>query len=181
MHSRGAGRAARRQSRQRLRHLPTVFRAALVQTSASVVLRFAPDGRYPSLRFAAPPSPGGVRHVHAAFQREVQQPNPRSKTHEDRHIDSKSPSTKQEIIAVNIKLLIEQLECGQSEALINYLSAMSHFHNYLFGTCWRSHGRCRPRPASPDSGMEFAWPQREGRAEGMRILVTVIGMRRKTE
>jgi hypothetical protein len=30
------------------RGFPTVFRAALVQTFASLVLRFAPDGRYPS-------------------------------------------------------------------------------------------------------------------------------------
>src|SRR6187402_2369348 len=30
------------------RGFPTVFRASLVQTFASLVLRFAPDGRYPS-------------------------------------------------------------------------------------------------------------------------------------
>ena len=41
---------------------------------------------------------------------------------------SKKPSTKQEIVATNIKLLIEQLEAGQSEALTNYLTAMSRFH-----------------------------------------------------
>ena len=48
-------------------------------------------------------------------------------------IDSKKPSTKQELIAANIKLLIEQLEAGHSEALTNYLTAMSRFHNYSFG------------------------------------------------
>ena len=48
-------------------------------------------------------------------------------------IDSKKPSTKQELIAANIKLLIEQLEGGHSEALTNYLTAMSRFHNYSFG------------------------------------------------
>ena len=48
-------------------------------------------------------------------------------------IDSKKPNTKQELIAANIKLLIEQLEAGHSEALTNYLTAMSRFHNYSFG------------------------------------------------
>ncbi len=48
-------------------------------------------------------------------------------------IDSKKPTTKQEIIAANIKLLIEQLEAGQSDGLTHYLTAMSRFHNYSFG------------------------------------------------
>ena len=48
-------------------------------------------------------------------------------------IDSKKPLTKQELITANIKLLIEQLEAGKSEALTNYLTAMSRFHNYSFG------------------------------------------------
>ena len=43
---------------------------------------------------------------------------------------SKKPNTKQEIIAANVKLLIEQLEAGRSECLTNYLTAMSRFHNY---------------------------------------------------
>ena len=48
-------------------------------------------------------------------------------------IESKKPNTKQELIAANIKLLIEQLEAGRSDALTNYLTAMSRFHNYSFG------------------------------------------------
>jgi hypothetical protein len=48
-------------------------------------------------------------------------------------IDNKKPNTKQELIAANIKLLIEQLEAGQSDALTNYLTAMGRFHNYSFG------------------------------------------------
>ena len=47
--------------------------------------------------------------------------------------DSKKPTTKQELIAANIKLLIEQLEAGKSDALTNYLTAMSRFHQYSFG------------------------------------------------
>jgi ParB family chromosome partitioning protein len=48
-------------------------------------------------------------------------------------IDSKKPLTKQELITANIKLLIEQLDAGKSDALTNYLTAMSRFHNYSFG------------------------------------------------
>ncbi len=48
-------------------------------------------------------------------------------------IDSKKPITKQELITANIKLLIEQLDAGKSDAFTNYLTAMSRFHNYSFG------------------------------------------------
>ena len=65
-------------------------------------------------------------------------------------IDSKKPTTKQELIAANIKLLIEQLEAGHSDALTNYLTAMSRFHNYSFGNVLEiarqmpdRHPRCR--------------------------------------
>jgi hypothetical protein len=47
--------------------------------------------------------------------------------------NAKKPNTKQELIATNIKLLIEQLEAGHSNALTNYLTAMSRFHKYSFG------------------------------------------------
>ena len=46
--------------------------------------------------------------------------------------DSKKPNAKHELIAANVKLLIEQLEAGHSEALTKYLNAMSRFHNYSF-------------------------------------------------
>jgi len=45
----------------------------------------------------------------------------------------KTSNTKQELIAANIKLLIEQLEAGHSDALTHYLTAMSRFHSYSFG------------------------------------------------
>lgn len=45
----------------------------------------------------------------------------------------KTPNTKQELIAANIKLLIQQLEAGKSDALTNYLTAMSRFHMYKSG------------------------------------------------
>ncbi len=41
--------------------------------------------------------------------------------------------TAKEMIAENVKSLIEQLEAGHSDALTAYLDAMSRFHNYSFG------------------------------------------------
>jgi hypothetical protein len=43
--------------------------------------------------------------------------------------------TAKEIIAANVKSLIEQLEAGHSDALTAYLDAMSRFHNYSFLCC----------------------------------------------
>jgi hypothetical protein len=41
--------------------------------------------------------------------------------------------TVQEIIAVNVKALIDQLKQGKSETLTAYFSAMARFHSYSFG------------------------------------------------
>jgi hypothetical protein len=46
---------------------------------------------------------------------------------------NQQPQTAKEIIAANVKCLIEQLEAGRSNALTAYLDAMSRFHNYSFG------------------------------------------------
>ncbi len=43
------------------------------------------------------------------------------------------PQTNKEVIAANVKLLIEQLEAGHSEGLTAYLTAMGKFHSYSFG------------------------------------------------
>ena len=43
------------------------------------------------------------------------------------------PQTSKEVIAANVKLLIEQLEAGHSEGLTAYLTAMGKFHTYSFG------------------------------------------------
>ena len=40
--------------------------------------------------------------------------------------------TAKEMIAANVKCLIEQLEAGKSDALTAYLMAMGRFHNYSF-------------------------------------------------
>jgi len=41
--------------------------------------------------------------------------------------------TSKEAIAANVKVLIEQLEAGHSDALTAYLDAMSRFRSYSFG------------------------------------------------
>ena len=95
---------------------------------------------------------------------------------------SKKPSTKQEIIAANVKLLIEQLEAGHSEALTQYLTAMSRFHNYSFGNVLEI---ARQMPAASRVAGFWTW-KNLGRsvnagAKGIRILAPVVGVRRKKD
>jgi hypothetical protein len=97
-------------------------------------------------------------------------------------IDSKKPLTKQELIAANIKLLIEQLEAGHSDALTNYLTAMSRFHNYSFGNVLEI---ARQMPTATRVAGFWAW-KNLGRsvnagAKGIRILAPMIGVRRKKD
>jgi hypothetical protein len=95
---------------------------------------------------------------------------------------SKKPSTKQEIVATNVKLLIEQLEAGHSEALTNYLTAMSRFHNYSFGNVLEI---SRQMPAATKVAGFWTW-KNLGRSvkagqKGIRILAPVVGVRRKKD
>ncbi|ADW70171.1 ArdC family protein [Granulicella tundricola] len=95
-------------------------------------------------------------------------------------IDSKKPTTKQELIAANVKLLIEQLEAGHSEALTDYLTAMSRFHNYSFGNVLEI---ARQMPTATRVAGFWAW-KNLGRsvnagAKGIRILAPIVGVRRK--
>ncbi len=97
-------------------------------------------------------------------------------------IDSKKPLTKQELIAANIKLLIEQLEAGQSDALTNYLTAMSRFHNYSFGNVLEI---ARQMPTATRVAGFWTW-KNMGRsvnagAKGIRILAPMVGVRRKKD
>ncbi len=96
--------------------------------------------------------------------------------------DSKKPNTKQEVIATNIKLLIEQLEAGHSEALTNYLTAMSRFHNYSFGNVLEI---ARQMPTATRVAGFWTW-KKLGRSvkagqKGIRILAPVVGVRRKKD
>jgi hypothetical protein len=85
------------------------------------------------------------------------------------------PQTSKEVIAANVKLLIEQLEAGHSEGLIAYLTAMGKFHNYSFGNILEI---ARQMPtASRVAGM-YAWNQLGRRVKkgqkGIRILAPLI-------
>ena len=95
-------------------------------------------------------------------------------------IDSKKPNTKQELIAADIKLLIEQLEAGHSDALTNYLTAMSRFHNYSFGNVLEI-ARQMPtatRVAGFWTGKNLGRSVNAGQ-KGIRILAPMIGVRPK--
>ena len=97
-------------------------------------------------------------------------------------IDSKKPTTKQELIQVNIKLLIEQLNAGKSDALTNYLTAMSRFHNYSFGNVLEI---ARQMPTATRVAGFWTW-KNLGRsvnagAKGIRILAPIVGIRRKKD
>lgn len=57
------------------------------------------------------------------------------------------PQTSKEVIQANVKLLIQQLEAGPSEALTNYLTAVGRFTTTLSATSSRSHSRSPRRRA----------------------------------
>ncbi|MEG9437430.1 DUF1738 domain-containing protein [Edaphobacter sp. HDX4] len=64
--------------------------------------------------------------------------------------------TAKEIIADNVKSLIEQLEAGHSDALTAYLNAMSRFHSYSFGNVPEI---ARQRPGATRVAGVYAWNQ----------------------
>jgi hypothetical protein len=92
------------------------------------------------------------------------------------------PQTAKEVIAANVKLLIEQLEAGHSEGLTAYLSAMGKFHKYSFGNILEI---ARQRPDATRVAGLYAWNQlsrkvRKGE-RGIRILAPMIGIKRKKD
>jgi hypothetical protein len=97
-------------------------------------------------------------------------------------IDSKKPNTKQELIAANIKLLIEQLEAGQSDALTNYLTAMSRFHNYSFGNVLEI---ARQMPTATRVAGFWTWKNLgcsvNSGEKGICILAPIVGVKRKKD
>jgi hypothetical protein len=97
----------------------------------------------------------------------------------------KQPQQKQtakEIIAANVKCLIDQLEAGKSDALTAYLDAMSRFHNYSFGNILEI---ARQRPDATRVAGLYAWNQLGRKVKkgekGIRILAPIIGFRRKKD
>jgi N-terminal domain of anti-restriction factor ArdC len=90
--------------------------------------------------------------------------------------------TAKEMIAANVKSLIEQLEAGHSDALTAYLDAMSRFHNYSFGNVLEI---ARQRPTATRVAGMYAWNQLGRKVKkgekGIRILAPIIGIKRKKD
>ncbi len=90
--------------------------------------------------------------------------------------------TTKEIIAANVKSLIEQLKAGHSDALTAYLDAMSRFHNYSFGNILEI---ARQRPNATRVAGLYAWNQLGRKVmkgqKGIRILAPIIGIKRKRD
>jgi hypothetical protein len=90
--------------------------------------------------------------------------------------------TAKEMIAANVKCLIEQLEAGRSDALTAYLNAMSRFHNYSFGNILEI---ARQRSDATRVAGLWSWNQLGRKVKkgekGIRILAPIIGVRRKTD
>jgi len=92
------------------------------------------------------------------------------------------PQTAKEIIAANVKCLIEQLEAGKSHALTAYLDAMSRFHNYSFGNILEI-ARQKPdatRVAGFWKWKEFGRSVKKGE-KGIRIIAPIVGVQRKPD
>ena len=90
--------------------------------------------------------------------------------------------TAKEVIAANVKSLIEQLEAGYSDALTAYLNAMSRFHNYSFGNILEI---ARQRPDATRVAGMYAWNQLGRKVKkgehGIRILAPIVGVKRKKD
>src|ERR1700712_1446514 len=88
------------------------------------------------------------------------------------------PQTFKEVIAANVKLLIEQLEAGHSEGLTAYLTAMGRFHTYSFGNILEI---ARQKPDATRVAGLYAWNQLGRKVKkgerGIRILAPMIGIR----
>jgi hypothetical protein len=88
------------------------------------------------------------------------------------------PQTAKEVVAANVKLLIEQLEAGHTEAL----TAMARFRNYSLSNCLEI---ARQFPSATRVAGMYAWNQLGRRvkkgSKGIRILAPVIGVRRKKD
>jgi hypothetical protein len=90
--------------------------------------------------------------------------------------------TAKEVIAANVKLLIDQLEAGHSEGLTAYLTAMGRFHNYSFGNILEI---ARQKPDATRVAGMYAWNQLGRKVikgqKGIRILAPMIGIRKKKD
>jgi hypothetical protein len=92
------------------------------------------------------------------------------------------PQTSKEVIAANVKLLIEQLEAGHSEGLTAYLTAMGRFHSYSLGNILEI---ARQKSDATRVAGLYAWNQLGRKVmkgqKGIRILAPMIGTRKKRD
>ena len=90
--------------------------------------------------------------------------------------------TAKDVIAANVKTLIEQIEAGKSDALTVYLTAMSRFHNYSFGNILEI---ARQMPDATHVAGMYTWNQLGRRIKkgekGIRILAPMVGIKRKSK
>ncbi|HEY1500923.1 MAG TPA: ArdC family protein [Acidobacteriaceae bacterium] len=103
-------------------------------------------------------------------------------TTENPERQQQQPQTAKEVIAANVKCLIEQLEAGRSDALTAYLDAMSRFHRYSFGNVLEI-ARQRPdatRVAGFWKWKDFGRSVKKGE-KGIRILAPIVGIQRKPD
>jgi hypothetical protein len=108
-------------------------------------------------------------------------PNTVAPTGENRQKPQQRQTAK-DVVAANVKVLIEQLEAGHSDALTAYLDAMSRFHNYSLGNILEI---ARQRPDATRVAGMYAWNQLGRRVKkgekGIRILAPIIGIKRKKD
>jgi hypothetical protein len=127
------------------------------------------------------------------FNADVQRPTPKEEAPMNTTASTVTPisenpkqpqqrQTAKDIIAANVKSLIEQLEAGHSDALTAYLDAMSRFHNYSFGNILEI---ARQRPDATRVAGLYAWNQLGRKVmkgqKGIRILAPIIGIKRKKD
>jgi antirestriction protein ArdC len=131
------------------------------------------------------------------FNADVQKPNPKEEAPMNTAAITTAPTvtpytqnlkqpqqrqTAKEMIAENVKSLIEQLEAGHSDALTAYLTAMSRFRSYSFGNVLEI---ARQKPDARRVAGMYAWNQLGRRVKkgekGIRILAPIIGIKRKKD
>src|SRR5277367_4492487 len=178
--------------RSRGARVSPIFRASLVQTgfrppplrSGGETPPLAPC--YPRLRQVA------FGMYMPRFNAGVQRPTPKEEAPMNTTSsvtpiseNPKQPQQRQtakDIIAANVKSLIEQLEAGHSDALTAYLDAMSRFHNYSFGNILEI---ARQRPDATRVAGMYAWNQLGRKVKkgerGIRILAPIVRVKRKKD
>ena len=136
-----------------------IFRASLVQTAYG-----RPSGKESGSCSCRPcrRGPGPRRDCEQPRRNDpseepTHEHHPAQQCQQHRHPSHRlQPQTSNEVIADNVKLLIEQLEAGHSEGLTTYLSAMGKFHHYSLGNILEI---ARHKPDATHVADLYAWNQ----------------------